>query len=126
MMEFIKTLAAIFSAQLVIICGVFFVSGLFLPQFLGGIYAATSATQRLIIGLLTAFVIGNFLMSFAYKVFPPHLTAPITMFSMVLLQIVFAVWIYKIQINPWLYPASALVLGSCIWVSLLLQAKPPV
>ncbi len=123
MLDFAKTLVTIFSAQLVIICGVFFVSGLFMPQFLGGIYGATSATQRLVIGLLTAFVIGNFLMSFAYKVFPPHLTAPITMFSMVLLQIVFAVWIYKIQINPWLYPASLAVLASCVWVSLLLQNK---
>ena len=123
MMDFIKTAITIFSAQLVIICGVFFVSGLFMPQVFNNLYATTSPTQRLMVGLLTAFTIGNFLMALAYKVFPAHLTAPITMFSMVLLQIVFAVWIYKIEVNPWLYPASLLVLASCVWVSLLLQSK---
>lgn len=119
-----KVFALIVSAQGIITCGVYFISGMFMPHIFGGLYAATGATARLVIALITAFSIGNVLMAYAFAHFSPALTAPLTIFSIVLMQIGFAVWIFKLHPSPWLLLATLAVALSCTWVSLLLNQQP--
>ena len=121
----LKVSAIVIAAQSMITCGVYFIGGLFMPTLFAPLYAAVGTTGRLAIGLCTVFLVGNVLMGYAFEHYPPSLAAPVTICTIVVLQIVFAVLIFKVHPSPWLIPATLLVAGSCVWVSMLLQTKPP-
>lgn len=119
-----KVMGIVFAAQGMIMCGVYFIGGLLLPNLLAPVYANVGATGRLVIGLISVFTIGNILMAHAFEHYPPSLSAPVTIFAIVVLQIFFAVVIFKIHPSPWLILATMAVAASCVWVSMLLQTKP--
>lgn len=124
MQAFASVFALIFGAQTVIMCAIYFLSGLFLPQKLAGVYEALGSVPRFFIALFLGFSPANVVMAYVFAQYPPTLTAPVTIFSIVVLQVIFAILCFNIKVSPWLVPATLAVAGSCVWVSLLLVQKP--
>lgn len=120
----LKVFGLIGVAQGLITAGVYFIGGLLMPQLFGPLYAATTNTSRLFIALATAILLGNLIVGYAFANFSPALTAPLTIFTIVLMQIVFAIWVFNLHPSPWLLLAATAVAASCLWVSYLLNQKP--
>jgi hypothetical protein len=121
-MLLLKVIGIIGFAQTLIMCGIYFISGHFLPAYLAPVYAVTGYTARLLLALLVAFSTGNLLMAYAYGQYPPQLAAPVTIVAIVVLQVVFAVMCFGLKPSPWIYAATLAAAASCFWVSLLLTA----
>jgi hypothetical protein len=121
-----KPFSVIVGAQFIIMCGIYFISKQLLPDMLAGLYSNTGYLFRLTASALLFFTPANVMIAYAFGNFAAHLTAPMNMFAMVILQVAFAVTIFKLPVSPWLILATLATAGSCMWVSLLLQAKPPV
>ena len=125
MAVFAQLAAIIVLAQALIYCGIFFMSGMLFRDTLAPVYAAVNYTGRLFIALFVAFLVGNILMSYVFRVYPPAYTAPFTLFTVVVLQVVFAVCCYGLKPTPAVFAATAAVAASCVWLSLVLNQAPP-
>jgi hypothetical protein len=123
-LDILKPFGVIVGAQFIIMCGIYFMSRQLLPAALSGIYDSTGYLFRLTVSMIVFFTPANVMMAYAFGNFPAHLTAPMTMFAIVLLQVMFAVVIFKLPMTVWLGVATLTTAAACMWVSLLLQQKP--
>lgn len=111
--------------QMLVMAAVYFTNGQLLPSMLSGIYAKTGFMARLVLALATALLAANLIIARAFSLYPPSLAAPISIFCVVLVQVFYAVLIFRLQAGLWLYIATLACAASCVWVSLLMNQKAP-
>jgi hypothetical protein len=103
-----------------VFAGVFFISGQILPSYFGRVYAATSIWSRTLIASATFIMAANFLQGWALTRFSPALVSPVMIAAFALMLVAFTVGVTGAKPSWMIVPATLVVMGGCVWVSLLL------
>ena len=121
--DLFKVIPIVFLGQSTVMAGLYFISGRLMPVFFSGLYSSTSLTGRTIVASAIIFPLANFVCGYSYQKFSTAIVSPAMIAMMVLAQVIFAVLALGVRPSLWLFPAAAITMTGCAWVSLLLLQK---
>lgn len=121
--EAVRAFLLAFAGQTIAMVGIFFISGQILPKLLAPVYDMTNQIGRTVLAGVLIFPFGNYIMGYAFDRFGPAVVSPAMFAALTLTTVVMTILILGTRPSLWIIPATALVMASCVWVSLLLQQK---
>jgi hypothetical protein len=120
--QFLKIIPLTVLMYLGIFTGMFFISGQIFRGWLAPVYAATGFFSRTVIASITLYAVGNYLGGYMMARFSPALVAPAMIAGYALMQVLFTMLVIGYRPSLWIIPATLVVMGGCVWVSLLLKS----
>ena len=119
----IKTIFLITIGTFLIFIGITFLSHQFLPSYLGQFYKNTPKWLQLLIFAFLISIPANLMFAKAYQTSSASFTGVVYIVSVILGSLILAILIDNVKINLNIIIATLAMLGSAVWLTLILESS---
>ena len=119
----IKTIFLITIGTFLIFIGITFLSNQFLPSYLGQFYKNTPKWLQLLIFAFLISIPANLMFAKAYQTSSASFTGVVYIVSVILGSLILAILIDNVKINLNIIIATLAMLGSAVWLTLILESS---